>query len=163
VAEQRRVVITGIGALTPIGITRDALWHGLREARSAVRSITRFDPGSAAESPPRGFSARRARGETGPKADRFGICHLRALSDSVSNIMGSRSRARPMMGARSADWLRRAKLPSTKARPTTLATNARAGAARNPRQSSAPRTEQHERDELRVGHDGDRRGLPADP
>jgi 3-oxoacyl-[acyl-carrier-protein] synthase II len=43
VAERRRVVITGIGAVTPIGITRDGLWNGLRSHRSAVRSVTRFD------------------------------------------------------------------------------------------------------------------------
>jgi len=44
VAEERRVVITGIGAITPIGISREALWQGLRAERSAVRTITRFDP-----------------------------------------------------------------------------------------------------------------------
>jgi 3-oxoacyl-[acyl-carrier-protein] synthase II len=43
VADRRRVAITGIGALTPIGITRDALWQGLLARRSAVRSVTRFD------------------------------------------------------------------------------------------------------------------------
>ncbi len=42
-ADRRRVAITGIGALTPIGITRDALWQGLLARRSAVRSVTRFD------------------------------------------------------------------------------------------------------------------------
>ena len=41
--DRRRVAITGIGALTPIGITRDALWDGLRARRSAVRPVTRFD------------------------------------------------------------------------------------------------------------------------
>ena len=41
---RRRVVITGIGAVTPIGLTRGGLWAGLREQRSAVRSLTRFDP-----------------------------------------------------------------------------------------------------------------------
>ncbi|MDH5234597.1 MAG: beta-ketoacyl-ACP synthase II [Gemmatimonadota bacterium] len=40
----RRVVITGIGAVTPIGIGREALWDGLHAKRSAVRTITRFDP-----------------------------------------------------------------------------------------------------------------------
>jgi 3-oxoacyl-[acyl-carrier-protein] synthase II len=39
----RRVVITGIGALTPIGITQEAMWDGLKSHRSAVRGITRFD------------------------------------------------------------------------------------------------------------------------
>lgn len=41
---RRRVVITGIGAITPIGITVGRLWDGLREQRSAIRNITRFDP-----------------------------------------------------------------------------------------------------------------------
>ena len=41
---RRRVVITGIGPITPIGITRNGFWTGLQEQRSAVRSITRFDP-----------------------------------------------------------------------------------------------------------------------
>ncbi|HEY9227998.1 MAG TPA: beta-ketoacyl-ACP synthase II [Gemmatimonadaceae bacterium] len=40
---RRRVAITGIGAVTPIGISRDAMWRGLREQRSAVRTVTRFD------------------------------------------------------------------------------------------------------------------------
>jgi 3-oxoacyl-[acyl-carrier-protein] synthase II len=43
VADRRRVAITGIGALTPIGISRDALWQGLLARRSAVRPVTRFD------------------------------------------------------------------------------------------------------------------------
>ncbi len=41
---RRRVVISGIGAITPIGIGRDAFWAGLRREQSAVRTITRFDP-----------------------------------------------------------------------------------------------------------------------
>jgi len=41
---RRRVVITGIGPITPIGTTRDAFWSGLQRQRSAVRSVTRFDP-----------------------------------------------------------------------------------------------------------------------
>ncbi|MGH7679675.1 MAG: beta-ketoacyl-ACP synthase II [Gemmatimonadaceae bacterium] len=41
---RRRVVITGIGAVTPIGITVGGMWDGLRQERSAIRHITRFDP-----------------------------------------------------------------------------------------------------------------------
>ncbi|MEP6571659.1 MAG: beta-ketoacyl-ACP synthase II [Gemmatimonadota bacterium] len=41
--EPRRVVITGIGALTPIGTGVEALWNGLRKRTSAVREIDRFD------------------------------------------------------------------------------------------------------------------------
>src|SRR5438093_12773978 len=42
--DERRVVITGIGAVTPIGLGVEGLWTGLRERQSAVRCITRFDP-----------------------------------------------------------------------------------------------------------------------
>src|SRR5438477_542787 len=41
---RRRVVITGVGAVTPIGTAADGLWQGLTARRSAVREITRFDP-----------------------------------------------------------------------------------------------------------------------
>lgn len=40
---ERRVVVTGIGAVTPIGVGVEGLWTGLRERRSAVGAITRFD------------------------------------------------------------------------------------------------------------------------
>lgn len=40
----RRVVITGIGAVTPIGVGREGLWEGLRARRSAIRTVSRFDP-----------------------------------------------------------------------------------------------------------------------
>jgi 3-oxoacyl-[acyl-carrier-protein] synthase II len=38
------VVITGIGCVTPIGTGVEGLWEGLQARRSAVRTITRFDP-----------------------------------------------------------------------------------------------------------------------
>jgi len=40
---RRRVVITGIGAITPIGNGADGLWDGVLANRSAVRAIDRFD------------------------------------------------------------------------------------------------------------------------
>lgn len=40
----KRVAITGIGGVTPIGTGVDELWSGLQRKRSAVREITRFDP-----------------------------------------------------------------------------------------------------------------------
>ena len=41
---QRRVVVTGLGAVTPIGTGLDAVRAGLRAERSAVGMLTRFDP-----------------------------------------------------------------------------------------------------------------------
>ncbi|GAB4570175.1 MAG: beta-ketoacyl-ACP synthase II [Anaerolineae bacterium] len=38
-----RVVITGIGAITPLGLTWKDTWAGLLEGRSAVKPITHFD------------------------------------------------------------------------------------------------------------------------
>lgn len=40
----RRVVVTGLGAITPIGIGLDAVRTALRSERSAVGMIDRFDP-----------------------------------------------------------------------------------------------------------------------
>ena len=42
--KRRRVVITGMGPITPIRTTRDGFWSGLQRQRSAVRSVSRFDP-----------------------------------------------------------------------------------------------------------------------
>jgi 3-oxoacyl-[acyl-carrier-protein] synthase II len=39
----KRVVVTGLGALTPIGNTLPAYWQGLKEGRSGAAPITRFD------------------------------------------------------------------------------------------------------------------------
>jgi 3-oxoacyl-[acyl-carrier-protein] synthase II len=41
---ERRAVITGVGAVTPIGMGAEGLWAGLGARVSAVRAITRFDP-----------------------------------------------------------------------------------------------------------------------
>ncbi len=39
----RRVAITGVGVIAPIGVGKDAFWDGLAAGRSGVRTITRFD------------------------------------------------------------------------------------------------------------------------
>ena len=39
----RRVAVTGIGAVTPIGSGADGLWAGVLANRSAVQAIDRFD------------------------------------------------------------------------------------------------------------------------
>ena len=40
----RRVVVTGLGAITPLGNTAPAYWEGLRTGASGAATITRFDP-----------------------------------------------------------------------------------------------------------------------
>ena len=41
--DARRVVVTGLGALTPVGNTAEELWSGLTRGRSGVGPITKFD------------------------------------------------------------------------------------------------------------------------
>src|SRR5882762_2442194 len=40
----RRVVVTGIGMVTPVGNTAAETWQGLLEGRSGAGRIQRFDP-----------------------------------------------------------------------------------------------------------------------
>ena len=100
------MAITGIGAVTPIGISREGLWDGLRGCQSAVRSVTRFDTTlfrsrNAAEIDFQAtdfIEARRAR-----KLDRFGhftIATARlAIEDAELKLEAEdRERVGSMMG-----------------------------------------------------------------
>ena len=42
---QTRVVITGLGVITPIGSVLDTFWQALLDGKSGIRRITQFDPG----------------------------------------------------------------------------------------------------------------------
>jgi len=46
--DKRRVVVTGIGMISPLGIGNDATWQGLIEGRSGIGRITKFDPSAFA-------------------------------------------------------------------------------------------------------------------
>ena len=106
--ERRRVVITGLGPITPIGIARDGLWAGLQRERSAVRTVTRFDPGmfrsrNAAEiddfDPGDFIEQRRAR-----RLDRFGhfsVASARLAMDDARLDLAAEDRERigAMMGS----------------------------------------------------------------
>lgn len=105
---RRRVVITGIGAVTPIGNTVGGLWDGIRSERSAIRTLTRFDP-----TPYRSHNA----GEVGDfiptdhldrkrakRLDRFGqfsvVCARMALEDSgIDLAKENRERIGATMGS----------------------------------------------------------------
>ena len=105
---RRRVVITGIGAVTPIGTGAEGLWSGLREERSAVRGLTRFDPSpfrshNAAEipdfRPEDHLDRKRAR-----RLDLFGQLSVVAARQAVENACldlasEDRDRIGAMMGS----------------------------------------------------------------
>lgn len=105
--EPRRVVITGLGLITPIGTGRQEFWEGLRSRRSAVSEITRFDPEPfksriAAEIPDfragDHLESRRAR-----RLDRFSALSIAAsrlaLEDAgVDPARENRDRVGAMMG-----------------------------------------------------------------
>jgi 3-oxoacyl-[acyl-carrier-protein] synthase II len=105
---RRRVAITGIGAVTPIGIGRDGLWNGLRREQSAVATLTRFDPSmwrshNAAEVNDFNvldfLEAKKAR-----RLDRFGTfavaCGKQALEDAGLDLATeNRERVGAMMGS----------------------------------------------------------------
>ncbi|MGY3089728.1 3-oxoacyl-[acyl-carrier-protein] synthase II [Hymenobacter sp. UYAg731] len=59
----RRVVVTGLGAITPLGNTAPAYWEGLRTGASGAATITRFDPAK--------FKTRFACEVKGYEADNF--------------------------------------------------------------------------------------------
>ncbi len=91
---RRRVVITGIGAVTPIGITVGGMWDGLRTEKSAITSISRFDP-----TPFRSHNAAEVRDfdpgdflerKRAKRLDRFGhfsvACAKLAIEDARLNL-----------------------------------------------------------------------------
>lgn len=41
--DKKRIVITGMGAISPLGNTVESLWEGLVAGRSGIRSVTSFD------------------------------------------------------------------------------------------------------------------------
>ena len=90
----RRVVITGMGAVTPIGLSKEEFWRSLLEGKSGVSHITRFDTSGfsvriAAElknfSPEKFFPPKKVR-----RLDRytqFAICASReAVEDSEIDL-----------------------------------------------------------------------------
>ena len=41
---EKRVVVTGLGVVTPVGETVEDFWNSLIEGRSSVKRIQSFDP-----------------------------------------------------------------------------------------------------------------------
>ena len=42
-SENRRVVVTGLGAITPLGNTVSETWNGLKSGKNGIGPITLFD------------------------------------------------------------------------------------------------------------------------
>jgi 3-oxoacyl-[acyl-carrier-protein] synthase II len=42
---ERRIVITGLGVIAPNGIGKEEFWQALKEGRSGIKPVTRFDTG----------------------------------------------------------------------------------------------------------------------
>lgn len=105
---RRRVVLTGIGAVTPIGLERAGLWSGLRAARSAVRTCTRFDPTpfrSKCAAEVDGFDARdHLDAKRRKRLDRFGqfavvASHMAAADATLDLAREDCERVGAMMGS----------------------------------------------------------------
>ncbi|HVT61537.1 MAG TPA: beta-ketoacyl-[acyl-carrier-protein] synthase family protein [Thermoanaerobaculia bacterium] len=81
---ERRIVVSGVGAVSGLGWGIEALWQGLREGRTAIRRFQRFDHSGhrthlAAEVPPpppdleRWSSSQAGAGRQWSVADRFAL------------------------------------------------------------------------------------------
>jgi 3-oxoacyl-[acyl-carrier-protein] synthase II len=95
----RRVVVTGLGAVTPLGNHVKALWEGACAARSGIGLITRFDANSFASriagevpgfSPEDYFDRKEIR-----KTDRFAQFGMAASLEAVRDAGLDQDRIRP--------------------------------------------------------------------
>jgi 3-oxoacyl-[acyl-carrier-protein] synthase II len=102
----RRVVVTGMGVVSPFGVGIDAFWDGLTQGRSGVRRITRFDASSypsqiAGEVPDFNAAAHLPRRDV-VRTDAFIhfalISALAALGDSGVKIDGQNDRVGVSIG-----------------------------------------------------------------
>jgi len=99
--QQRRVVITGLGGVTPIGTGKEGLWQGALEGRRGGRRITLFDASAypsqvAAEVPdfdPLDYlDAKRARRLD--RCSQFGLAAARMAVDDARLVMDREDRER---------------------------------------------------------------------
>ncbi|MCK5512692.1 MAG: beta-ketoacyl-[acyl-carrier-protein] synthase II, partial [Thermodesulfovibrionia bacterium] len=44
--QKRRIVITGLGVIAPNGIGKDQFWQALKEGKSGIKPVKRFDTSS---------------------------------------------------------------------------------------------------------------------
>jgi len=101
----RRVVITGLGAVTPLGIGVKTFWEGLLAGRSGVRTITFFDPSGYTSQiagevpdfdPSRWVDKRQAN-----RLDRFALLAIGAAEEALADAgVALRDRGEDLPGQR---------------------------------------------------------------
>ena len=87
---RRRVVVTGMGCVTPIGNTVESMWKSLQEGRSGIDQITHFD----ASSFPTKFAAEVKDFDLADYVDDAGALRIRRPQQPVR----SPPRRRPLTG-----------------------------------------------------------------
>ena len=175
----RRVVITGIGAITPIGIGADGLWDGVMADRSAVRTIDRFDasPFPVAHRRPGGRlrsgrpSRPAARAAPRPLQRALGRCLAHGVRGRGSRRERGRCHHRRLdrLRPRRRRLRRGAACRLRGARRTRRGSHARAGRLRRGRREQRgarpgpDRSDRRQRQLLRLGCGGDRPGVRGHP
>lgn len=103
---KRRVVITGVGAVTPLGNNIESTWEGIKEGRSGVGPLTRVNPDDfpakvAAEVKDFDIETYIERKEA-RKMDRF--THF-ALAASIMAVKDANLEITPELGLRTGVWI----------------------------------------------------------
>lgn len=87
---KHRVVVTGLGAITPLGSSVEAYWEGLTSGRSGIRPITQFDASNfptkiAGEVPDFDFSQYTADKKEARRLARFSQFAIAAAKQAVAD------------------------------------------------------------------------------
>jgi len=89
-----RALVTGVGAVTPIGVTADLFWDGLCSGKNGIGRVTNFDPadhivqiaGEVVDFNPELYLERRVARRTGRFAQFSAAAGMQAIQDSGINI-----------------------------------------------------------------------------
>jgi 3-oxoacyl-[acyl-carrier-protein] synthase II len=102
----RRVVVTGLGVVSPVGVGVDAYWCALTRGVSGIRRISRFDPspfasqiaGEVPDFDPLAYLPRRDVVRTDPFIHYALVAAYQAVADAKLEIGGQNERVGVMVG-----------------------------------------------------------------